>query len=124
MCERERGRGTERQAPTDCYISESKERSGCVSPPSRDPVRLGYLEICSPTFRGFWSRLPDIAAAPSRGHHGIKKGAEGILFSPDAFGLGLDLKVEFTGKDLPSDLDENAAAEVDYQGGFSRFTAE
>lgn len=59
---------------------------------------------------------------PSRGRHCFKKRAEGIIFFPDAIDLGLYLKAEFTGKDLQSYLDDNAAPEVDDQGGFLTFT--
>lgn len=55
---------------------------------------------------------------PGQGHYRIKERAEGILFFADAIDLGLYLKVEFTGKDLQSDLDDRAAPEVNYQGGF------
>lgn len=58
---------------------------------------------------------------PGQGHYRIKERAERIIFFPDAIDLGLYLKVEFTGKDLQSDLDDHAAPEVNYQGGFLTF---
>lgn len=92
-------------------LLQAETRSDWVTSKSVNPHSGAFVAYCLTSQQ-----------LPSQGHHGIKKRAEGIIFFPHAIDLGLYLKVEFTGKALQSDVDDNAAPKVDYLGGFLNYT--
>lgn len=116
MCEKEREKGRHPQTVAKVKVKsevgvcllQAETRSEWVTLKSVNPHSEAFVAYCLTSQQ-----------QPSQGrgwHHGIKKRAEGLFFFPDAIDLGLYLKVEFTGKDLQSYLDNSVLIiRVDFQ---------